>query len=248
MVIIEQFRKIKIQKTSDLILYQIRDLIEKGELKPGDKLPSQVSLAKKFGVRRNQVRDVFIKLELFEVIKNKPQIGAYITDIGPIALVGIISNILRNERNENEDDFNSLIDARRVLEIRIVQLVAKNATEQEIDEIIKCHKDLSSKIHSGVRGLDEDIYWHLKLAGFSQNYYLIKNIMVLAPRIIEYSRKYTISNDKRLKQLLDEHWEIVKAIKERDERKAGEAMNYHMEMTLNMNRVKVKRLKGLILK
>jgi len=230
---INDFKKIKEKKTSDLILRQIKDLINNGKLKPGDRLPSQTSLTKRLGVKRNQVRDALIKLEFFEVIKNKPQNGTFLSDIGEIALIGLIDNII----NEDEiDNFNSLIDARRVIEVRIAELVAKQATNNEINEIIKCHNDLSNKIHSGNRGLDADIYWHLRLANFSKNYFLKKLMMLLAPRIISYSRKYTISGKERLEQLLKEHWEIVKAIKEKDAKRAGEAMNAHMEMTMLMNK------------
>lgn len=241
MVNISDFQKVKINEPLELILTQIRNLIENGKLKPGDKLPSQTLLSKKFGVKRNQVRDALMKLEIFEVIKNKPQNGTYITDIGEIVLIGLITNILNEE---DGDDFNSLIEARRIVEVRIAEMVAKYATNDEINEIVKYHKDLSTRIHSGSRGLDEDIYWHIKLANFSKNYFLKKIMMLLAPKIIEYSRKYTISSKERLEQLLKEHWEIVKAIMEKNEKKAGEAMNAHMEMTMQMNRPKTNKKKG----
>jgi len=226
------FRKIKKPpKTSELILTQIYNLILNGKLKPGDKLPSQTTLANEFGVKRNQIRDLMLKLEFFEIVKTKPQAGTYVSDFGETVLMGLITNMLDND---NRMDFSSLIEARRAIEVKIVQLVTQNATEEDISEIISDYKYHSTKINCEEKGLQEDMYWHLKLAKFSRNHYLKKSIMFLAPSMINYSRKITISDNLRLKQVLNEHWEIVKAIINKDEKMACDSMNNHLDMTLKM--------------
>ena len=58
------FRPIKLRRAFDEISGEIKRLIFKGILKPGDRLPSESELASHFGVGRQTIREALRLLEL----------------------------------------------------------------------------------------------------------------------------------------------------------------------------------------
>ena len=69
MEILNNFSEIKVESTVDKIIRQIRDQISSGQLKPGDRLPSERMLSDRFGVGRTQLRDALRKLEFYGILK-----------------------------------------------------------------------------------------------------------------------------------------------------------------------------------
>ena len=76
---LENFKEVQIEKPSDLIIKQLRHLITSGQLKPGDKLPSERQLSEKMGIGRTYVRDAIKKLEYYGVLKTLPQSGTVVS-------------------------------------------------------------------------------------------------------------------------------------------------------------------------
>jgi GntR family transcriptional repressor for pyruvate dehydrogenase complex len=59
-----QFQRISSERSFEIVLRQIRDAIERGLIKPGDKLPAEPDLAAEFGVSRSVLREALKVLEL----------------------------------------------------------------------------------------------------------------------------------------------------------------------------------------
>jgi len=62
----------------DQVSRYITDLIEKGELKPGDKAPSLRKLSKELGVSISTISQSYLSLEDLGVLKAKPQSGFFV--------------------------------------------------------------------------------------------------------------------------------------------------------------------------
>ena len=115
--LLNTFKEIVIEKPGDKIIKQIQELISSGQLKPGDKLPSERMLSEKFGVGRTYVRDAIRKLEFYGILKTLPQSGTVVAGLGITALEGLISDVLQLQGN----DFHSLIETRVLLGIEFGQ-------------------------------------------------------------------------------------------------------------------------------
>lgn len=76
-----KFEKIKAISLYENVIKQLMNLIEKNELKPGDKIPSERALAKILGISRGSLRETLRVLEVNGIIKNKPSEGRHIRDI-----------------------------------------------------------------------------------------------------------------------------------------------------------------------
>ncbi len=219
------FQKIEVQHPSDVIIQQIQELISKGELKPGTKLPSERELSQQLHIGRGYVRQALKKLEFFGIVQTSPKQGTVIASIGVKALEGLISNLLYLKKS----DVNSLFETRAILEINSAELAAQRATDEELKVLRDKHEEFMNKIKEGYRGLEEDHVFHLRIAECSQNSVLGSLIGLITPDIIQMNIEagddITFSRD----ETMQEHQAILDSIVRRDAKEAKNAMAAHME-------------------
>jgi len=129
----EKYRPIKIQRTSDLIVKDIWNLILSGELKPGDKLPSERELVKKFEVSKVTIREALHKLETYgHITKKRGQNGGSIVlDIVPEQGINILVDYL----NLKKVNLDQLIQARSLIDPLVARLAAQNARPEDLEEL-----------------------------------------------------------------------------------------------------------------
>ncbi len=113
------------------IISKIREFIRSENLRAGDQLPSDSSLAERFGVSKTKLNRAVQKLELYGLLRTRPQIGTIIADVGKLTLDGMLGHILRLK----EPDFKSLIEIRIELELSIVQFAAERRREEQLQNI-----------------------------------------------------------------------------------------------------------------
>ena len=73
-------KPVKLAKLSDVILSQLEDMILEGSLKPGEKLPPERELAKKFDVSRPSLREAIQKLEVKGLVNKRQGGGTFVSD------------------------------------------------------------------------------------------------------------------------------------------------------------------------
>lgn len=226
--IIDYFVKLDLPEPVDILINQINDLIHRGILKPGDRLPSEKNFENKLNIPRGQIHKALIKLETYGILKTIPQNGTYVAKIGVEALEGILSNILKLE----EKDFNALVETRCVLEMYAAELAAEKVTEEEIEELEKILSDLDKKIKNKDVDFDMDMVFHLKIAKLSKNSVLKSILTLLISDIILLFKDFEKKTDKneiieRLSHAAYEHKAIIDAIKKRDPKEASKMMQKH---------------------
>ncbi len=113
--------------TSQVIEY-ILELIRKGKMVPGDKLPTEQSLTKTLGESRTCVREAVKSLESLHVISVRPRVGAVLLPSSQRAFFSA-EHLVEPIRAEES---NSLIDFRVILESGLASLAAKRASEADL--------------------------------------------------------------------------------------------------------------------
>ena len=190
--------KISNHEIQNLVITQIRDLIIRENLGRGDKLPSERVLSEKFGVSRRNIKETIAKLEFYKLLKSVPQSGTFLANIGQVALIGIIENILELK----EDDFKSLVETRIILELKTVELAAERRTEKDLKQIEQKFNQYKEKALKGVDALQEDLLFHLAIAkacGNSTVHTLMSQITPKLISIFEYNR--IINKKKNLSEV-----------------------------------------------
>lgn len=226
--ILSNFQEINLESPVDRIIRQIRELITSGQLKPGDRLPPERKLAEKLGVGRTNVRDAIKKLEVYGILKTLPQSGTIVAGMGITALEGLISDVLKIENS----DFGSLIETRVLLETASASLAAERRTEEDIENMKKALKAYEDKVSEGLQAVEEDLMFHLKIAEASKNSVLKSLMLIITPDIIKSFIDLDVCKDGRTYTALEEHREILKYIISKEPQKAAEAMQKHLQDTL----------------
>ncbi len=220
---LELITKIEHQKIQNEIISKIRELINFKNLEPGDKLPSERMLSGKFDVSRSAIREAIQKLEYYGLLKSIPQSGTLITDIGIIALNGIVDNILRLK----QPDFKSLVETRILLEMKAIELAAERRTEYDLSQIKKTLDAYRQKATDGENAVQEDLLFHLAIAEASGNTSLISLMLIITPEIITNFDKHHVCDEDRTLSGIQEHIDIYEAIKAQDYKIAKERLKIH---------------------
>ena len=220
----ELFRGIVVTKPSDLIIKQIRDLISTRVLKPGQRLPSERTLAERFQTGRGYVREALKKLEFYGILKTRPQSGTVVSSLGVRALEGLISQVL----DLNGDDLSALMEARAVLEIQAARLAAERATPEDLLELEKSHREFCRRVEQADPGLDEDLLFHIKVAECCKNSVIRSLITLITPDILTESKQRKTCDDGSFYEAAKEHEAVFAAIKAHDQDRAARAMEQHM--------------------
>lgn len=208
------------------IISKIKDFINYKNLEPGDKLPSERKLAEKFEVSRNNVREAIQSLEFYGILKSKPQSGTFIANIGPVAMNGMITDILRLE----DPDFKSLVETRILLELKTARLAALRRSEEDLKQMEEALEAYTAKVMKGEDAVQEDLLFHLAIAKACGNSTINTFMLTITPEILTNFTKYHVC-DKNIAFIgIQEHRDIYEAIKKQDPQLAKEKMKIHFKM------------------
>jgi len=101
--------------TAEIVVQHVRALIERGELRPGDRLPPERELAVQLGVSRPSVRAGLRSLAAIGVLQTRHGAGTFITD-GPPTLGSEPLSFLAALHGFTRDE---MFEARRALEVGV---------------------------------------------------------------------------------------------------------------------------------
>ena len=222
--IFQSLSEIKVEKLSDKIIEQIKNLISSGQLKPGDRLPSERKLSESFNVGRMHVRDAIQKLEFYGIVKTLPQSGTVVEGLGVVALEGIITDILEL----TDADFQSMTETRIILEANAAELAARRATKSDLVKIEESIHAFEKKVKSGDPGIEEDLMFHLKIAESTHNPVLNSLMLLILPDVIRFNKNLEICSDGRFIEAFEEHEIIFDHIKNCRGKEAANTMSHHL--------------------
>src|SRR2546421_10032561 len=118
---------IRRERIPESIVAQIQSRLERGEIKPGDQLPSERVLAEQFQVSRASVREALRSLELLGVTESRPGGGTFIRQASPDALLRPLAALARAH------DMRDILEVRELLEPALAGLAAERATGADVE-------------------------------------------------------------------------------------------------------------------
>lgn len=231
-IIIQSIKAIEVESPVDKIIYQLKHLITTGQLKPGDRLPAERVLAEKFCVSRSYVRDAIRKLEFYGLLKTSPQSGTYVSGYSIKVLDGILTDII----NFNKDDFAAMVEARYYMEINAARLAAQRRTDEDLQRLQSAVADYDYKVKHKLDGVQEDMFFHLKIAGATKNSFFESMLLLFLPDLIRNIIEKKVCGADRNVSAIEEHHEILNAIADKDSDAAGAAMAKHLGDILRISR------------
>jgi len=228
------FTKVYTQKIYVQIIHQIEDLIERGVLKQGDKLPSEPELAKQLGTSRPPLREALSALEMLGIIERRGRKGNFIR-----ASTDSIS--YKRQLRELSKDVSpyEALEARKIVETEIARIAAKVATKKDIEIIRKVFQKMKEKVEKFDSSLtfqevvEHDIQFHLSIAEATHNGVLVETVRYMVAGLkgkLWIKMKMQASNfRRRVQEILLEHEKILNALIEKDGEMARRKMYEHLE-------------------
>ena len=158
------FKPIRLKKLSEEIVEQIKTLITDGELKPGEKIPSERELASLLGVSRPSVREAIMVLETMGLLESSHGGGTYVRSLADSTLAPLAAMV-----EDNPQLLEELLEVRMGLECWSAYLAATRATDEEIKKIGESVEEMALQAVSGGWGSDVDFRFHYAITTATHN-------------------------------------------------------------------------------
>jgi DNA-binding FadR family transcriptional regulator len=226
-----KYRSFRKQALADEIVNEFLEMIKSGELKPGDKLPSERELTEQMQVSRTSLREALRALSVMNIIDIRQGQGTFVTTLKPDLLVEHLEFVFSLE----DSTFLQLFEVRKIVEVACAELAAIRIRDDEIP-VLQALLDLSVKCVADRNKFREaDIELHRKIAEIARNPILNRFVRSVEKLSME-SRDRTGKIPGVREQAAKDHVSIVNAIINRDPELARKAMFTHLDALENRYR------------
>lgn len=153
------------------VVSRLTSAIMSGELKPGDKIPTETDLVRSFGVGRNTVREAVRILVAYGILEVRRADGTYVCDgFSPKILDPMLYGIILQKESAHHD----LIGFRKLLDGGILREVfCAGITDETWERLNDIQDDLEQYLSTGENDVaviaEKDIAFHHELAVATKN-------------------------------------------------------------------------------
>jgi GntR family transcriptional repressor for pyruvate dehydrogenase complex len=128
----------RIQRVSDQVAEQLRNLIMAGELPPGARLPSAQALSTRFGVSRAGVREALQALATEGLTRTKKGVhgGVFVTTPTADHVGSALRSGVTLLSRANDITLAELLEVRELIEVPATQLAAQRRTQDDLRQLV----------------------------------------------------------------------------------------------------------------
>lgn len=217
-------RRLKRETLRGRIVQEIKRAIIEGNLKPGDRLPTEMELAESLGVSRSSVREATKALEFIGVLSSSPKNGCV---VGNFDMHSVVDQ-LRFHLEARGATLEELLDARQLLEVGVLPLTARHGTDSDFDELQASIDEMQKAIKAGDTGIESDVVFHSGIFKAAQNR-VLQSFSDLIKEFFAQFQREVMEQGKNGLLSIKEHQQICDALRKRDAVMAQEVMTRHLE-------------------
>lgn len=196
---------------TDQAIEKIRAMITSGELRPGDRLPSEAELGAQLGLSRSSLREAVKALSMINVLDVRRGDGTYVTSLDVGLLMDAMSFAVDFQHDRSVLHF---LEVRRILEPAATALAAEAMSDDDIAGLDALLDELPAA--AGVEeSVDNDLEFHRRIARGSGNPVLASLIDGVSSRTQRARIWRGITQASAVRQTLNEHRAIVAALRDR---------------------------------
>lgn len=163
----------------DVFIERFEELILSGQLKIGQKLPSERELALRLGVSRPVVHKGLVDLEAKGLVTLMPRVGAVVNDYRREGSLALLNSLVTYQKGRLGPDLQtSLLDMRRLFEVETARLAAlhrEDAHVNALQQVIETEMQIRSQDVAQIADLDFQFHHLLALASGNRIYPLLIN-------------------------------------------------------------------------
>lgn len=211
-------------KAYEKVTHYVKERIKTGELRVGDKIPTERELSEKLGLSRNSVREALRTMDNMGLIRCRQGSGNYISG----EMQQIIEETLYMMFMLKQISDIDVSQLRRAIDIQAMILAVRNVNEDDIYEIKQLLDRLDVIEVDESAFVDRDI--HLLISKYSKNKlieiinYTLSTIM---EKFIFKARRLVIGNESDVLTVF--HRDMLMSLLERNEGKGVLVINKHYD-------------------
>lgn len=203
---------------------------KKQDIKCGDPIPNEKTLAAELGVARSVVREALSRLRMMGLVYSRPRRGMILTEP---SILGGMKRVV-DPRIMSENTLFDILGFRIALEVGIASDIFRNVTRDDIDELTELVKMGKASANNEYSLVDEFAF-HTKLYNITGNKIIAQFQEIIHPvltfvkeRFKEYLEPINIEMSK--KGLIVTHEDLLKYICDGDEEGYKKAIQGHFEV------------------
>ena len=215
------------RKLSQDVEERLLAMVDGGNLKPGDTLPSERELMEAYGVGRPAIREALQNLERMGLVEirhgGRPRVATPSMD----AIIGQLGKAVPHMLSHSETGLRHLTQARATFEMEMARIAARQRTAPDIAMMEAVLRKQGEAISDHQRFLAHDGEFHVAIARISGNPIFVS----LCEALFDWLAHFHIDMVSRpgLETLsLSEHRAILAAIGSGDADAAAKAMSDHL--------------------
>ena len=216
------------KKLSDEVFARLKQLIESGELKAGDDMPSERELMERFGVGRPAIREAMQALAGKGLVEISHGERAKVLQVTAESIFRQVDLPAKLMLSGSSDSLEYLKSARIFFERGMVREAATKATREDIADLRALLDKQSRNIGESELFIEADMAFHQKIAQISGNPIFAAVSGAMLGWLKSYHTEMLIWTGRE-NFTLAEHAEIIRTIEKRDADLAEQAMIKHLE-------------------
>lgn len=123
----------------ELAINLVKELIQSGQIRAGDRLPNEAELAAQLGVSRNSLREAVRAMQTMRILEARQGDGTYVSDLDPAGMMEVLRFAV------DVSDSTAVIwylELRQLLEVATVQETAIRRTRPQLDRLKEIHRNI----------------------------------------------------------------------------------------------------------
>jgi GntR family transcriptional regulator, transcriptional repressor for pyruvate dehydrogenase complex len=224
------FQKVQNEKLSSSVVRQVEQLILRGILRPGERLPPERDLSERLGVSRPSLRDALAELQDKGLITSRAGSGVFVADVLGSAFSPALIRLFASH-DEAVFDF---LDFRRDMEGLAAERAARFGSDADLAVIATIFTRMA-KPQANRTAQDEadlDARFHSAILEASHNVVLLHMMRAMFDLLrsgVFYNRQIMFEQKTTRQALLDQHRAINDAIQARNPAAARAAVTAHLD-------------------
>jgi len=217
----------RVEKIVQVLSDYIMDAILVGELKPGDKLPSDRALSEMLHIGRSSLREAMKVLDVMGLVNILHGQGTFVSpDSSDFLLAPLSWTFLVGNKN-----IEDILVVRNMLERTSARLAAENRAEgKDFTALTKAFIKLKDAVDEKdfQAFIDNDLGFHLAMSELCGNS-VIGDLLKTIRRITRFVSATGMINLRQMDESYQEHEQIYMAIMQGNPEKADEVMQEHLK-------------------
>ena len=229
------FQEINSEKLSKSVVRQVEQLILRGILRPGERLPSERELAEKLAVSRPSLREALSELQGSGLLTSRAGAGIFVAEV----LGSAFSPALMRLFETHGEAVYDYLAFRKDLEGLAAERAARVGSNTDLKVINAIYVKMEAA--QSKRSSDEearlDAQFHMSICEAGHNVvmlHMMRSMYELLQTGVFYNRQATFRQRSGRSELLGQHRAINEALQARDPEAARAAVHNHLDFVASV--------------